>query len=47
MMQWNGQKFDIVSDWIGPNDPKMIRKMIEDSAQKYAKANNITPRTCS
>ena len=47
MMQWNGQKFDIVSDWIGPNDPQMIRKMIEDSADKFAKENNITPRACS
>jgi branched-chain amino acid transport system substrate-binding protein len=46
LMQWNGQKFDIVSDWIGPNDPAFIRKLIEDSAAKYAKENNITPRTC-
>ncbi|MDX2258825.1 MAG: ABC transporter substrate-binding protein [Hyphomicrobiaceae bacterium] len=46
MMQWNGQKFDIVSDWLGPNDPASIRKMIEDSAAKYAGENGITPRAC-
>jgi branched-chain amino acid transport system substrate-binding protein len=47
MMQWNGTKFDIVTkDWMGANDPKMIRKLIEDSAEKYAKENNITLRNC-
>jgi branched-chain amino acid transport system substrate-binding protein len=46
IMQWNGAKFDIVSDWIGPTDPPMIRKMIEESAAKYAKENSITPRSC-
>jgi branched-chain amino acid transport system substrate-binding protein len=46
MMQWNGTKFDIVSDWIGPNDPKAIRKTIEESAEKYAKENNLTVRNC-
>jgi len=46
MMQWNGTKFDIVSDWVGPNDPKFIRTMIEESATKYAAENKITPRTC-
>jgi branched-chain amino acid transport system substrate-binding protein len=47
MMQWNGTKFDIVSDWIGPNDPKFIRKLVEESAEKFAKENNVTPRKCS
>jgi branched-chain amino acid transport system substrate-binding protein len=47
MMQWNGKKFDIVSDWIPPTDPKFIRRMIEESAAKYAKEQNITPRKCS
>jgi branched-chain amino acid transport system substrate-binding protein len=47
MMQWNGKKFDIVSDWIPPTDPKFIRRMIEESAAKYAKEHNITPRKCS
>ena len=47
MMQWNGKKFEIVSDWIPPTDPKFIRQMIEESAAKYAKEQNITPRKCS
>ena len=47
MMQWDGSKFQIVSkDWMGANDPKMIRTLIEDSAEKYAKENNITLRDC-
>lgn len=47
MMQWDGKKFQIVTkDWIGPNDPKFIRSLIEESAAKYAKENNITPRNC-
>jgi branched-chain amino acid transport system substrate-binding protein len=28
-------------------DPAFIRKLIEESAAKYAAENNITPRTCS
>jgi len=46
MMQWNGKKFDIVSEWMPPTDPKFIREMIEESAAKYAKENNITPKKC-
>jgi branched-chain amino acid transport system substrate-binding protein len=47
MMQWDGTKFQIVTkDWTGANDPKFIRTLIEESAEKYAKENNITPRTC-
>jgi branched-chain amino acid transport system substrate-binding protein len=46
-MQWDGKKFQIVSkDWIAANDPKFIRKLIQDSAEKYAKENNITLRAC-
>jgi branched-chain amino acid transport system substrate-binding protein len=47
MMQWNGSKFDIIStDWVAPPDPAFIRKLIEESAAKYAAENNITPRKC-
>jgi branched-chain amino acid transport system substrate-binding protein len=46
MMQWDGKKFQMVSDWVPAPDPKFIRKLIEDSAQKYAKENNVTPRPC-
>ena len=47
MMQWDGAKFQLVTDWVGPPDPKLIRGLIEESAAKYAKENNVTPRTCS
>jgi branched-chain amino acid transport system substrate-binding protein len=47
MMQWDGNKFQIVSkDWVGPSDPKLVRTLIEDSAAKFAKENNVTPRSC-
>lgn len=47
MMQWDGAKFQIVSDWLPANDPASIRKMIEESASKYATENKITPKKCS
>jgi branched-chain amino acid transport system substrate-binding protein len=46
MMQWDGAKFQMVSDWLGAPDPAFIRKLIEESAAKYAAENNITPREC-
>ncbi|NJO55094.1 MAG: ABC transporter substrate-binding protein [Rhodospirillales bacterium] len=48
MMQWDGAKFQIVSnDWVAPPDPAFIRRLIEESAAKYAAENKVTPRTCS
>jgi len=47
MMQWDGKKFEILTDWVAAPDPKFIRKLIEDSAAKYATENRITPRPCS
>ena len=47
MMRWDGDKFQIVTkDWLGANDPKFIRKLIEESAEKYAKENNMPIRDC-
>jgi branched-chain amino acid transport system substrate-binding protein len=46
MMKWNGTKFEIVSDWMGASDPAFIRTLVEESADKFAKENNMTPRTC-
>ncbi len=43
---WDGNQWKVVTDWIAP-DKQMIRSMIEDSASKYAKEKNITPRDCS
>jgi branched-chain amino acid transport system substrate-binding protein len=47
MMQWDGKKFQMVSDWVPAPDQSFIRKLIEESATKYAGENNITPRSCS
>jgi len=44
---WDGNQWKVVTpDWIAP-DKQMIRGMIEESAAKYAKEKNITPRDCS
>jgi len=47
MMQWDGKKFEMLTDWVAAPDPKFIRKLIEDSAAKYATENKLTPRSCS
>jgi branched-chain amino acid transport system substrate-binding protein len=46
IMQWNGTKFDMVTDWMGPPDPAMIRNLVEQSAAKFAAENGITARQC-
>jgi len=46
MMQWDGKKFEMLTDWVAAPDPAFIRKLIEDSAAKYATENKITPRAC-
>ena len=45
VQQWDGKEWKIVSDWIDPMKD-VIRPMIEESAAKFAKENNITPRDC-
>ncbi len=44
--QWDGKKWNMVSDWISPMRD-VVRPMIEKAAAAYAKENNITPRDCS
>jgi branched-chain amino acid transport system substrate-binding protein len=46
VQQWDGEKWEFVSDWITPMKD-VVRPMIEDSAAKYAEENGITPRDCS
>ena len=46
IQQWDGQNWNIVSDWIEPMQD-VVRPMIEAAAAQYAEENNITPRDCS
>ena len=43
VQQWDGKKWAFITDWITPNQ-QLLRPMIEESAMKYAKEKNITPR---
>ncbi len=43
---WDGNQWKVVSGWIAP-DKDMIRSMIVESANKYAKEKGVTPRDCS
>ena len=45
IQQWDGNKWNIVSDWIKPFRD-VVWPMVKSSAAKYAAENNITPRTC-
>lgn len=42
--QWDGNKWNVVSDWIAP-DWKLLRPIIEKSSLAYAKEKNIKVRT--
>lgn len=46
LMQWDGKKFVKVKGFTGPYDPAFIRKLVEESAAKFAAENNITPKKC-
>jgi branched-chain amino acid transport system substrate-binding protein len=43
--QWDGTKWNVVSDWIAP-DWGLLRPIIEKAAQQYATEKGITPRAC-
>jgi branched-chain amino acid transport system substrate-binding protein len=45
-MQWDGKKWNVISDWI-QTDQSIVRPMIEASAAQYAKEKGIQPRDCS
>ena len=46
IQQWDGEKWNLVSDWIPPIR-EVVRPMVEAAAAAYAAENNITPRDCS
>jgi branched-chain amino acid transport system substrate-binding protein len=45
IQQWNGSKWNMVSNWISP-DMGVVRPLIEADAAKFAKENKIKPRDC-
>jgi branched-chain amino acid transport system substrate-binding protein len=45
-LQWDGTQWKVITDWITP-DRELVRAMVEESAAKYAKEKNITPRDCT
>ncbi len=45
IQQWDGSKWNMVSDWIPPIR-EVVRPLIEKAAAAYAKENGITPRSC-
>jgi branched-chain amino acid transport system substrate-binding protein len=45
IQQWDGEKWVMTGDVITPMKD-FVRKMIEESAAKYAKEKGITPRDC-
>ena len=44
--QWDGQKWNVISDWIQP-DWALLRPIIEKSSAGYAAEHGITPRNCT
>ncbi len=44
--QWDGKQWNIISDWVEA-DRELVRRMVEESAQVYAKEKGITLRDCS
>jgi branched-chain amino acid transport system substrate-binding protein len=44
--QWDGTKWNVVSDWIAP-DWTLLRPIIEKAAAQYATEKGITPRSCA
>jgi branched-chain amino acid transport system substrate-binding protein len=44
--QWDGGKWNVVSDWIAP-DWALLRPIIEKSSAQYAAEQGITPRDCA
>lgn len=45
IQQWDGAKWKIVSKFYEP-DRDVLNPLIMEDAEKYAKENNITPRSC-
>ena len=45
IIQWDGAKFNIVSDWY-QSDKSFVDPLVKEHAVRYASEKKITPRTC-
>jgi branched-chain amino acid transport system substrate-binding protein len=45
IVQWDGAKFKVASDWYQA-DKSMVDPLVKEAAAKYAKEKNITPVNC-
>jgi len=45
IVQWDGSKWNIVSDWYQA-DKSMVDPLVKEYAEKYSKEKNIKPRSC-
>ena len=46
LMQWDGKKFNTVRPFTVSLDTPFIRKILEESAAKFAEENKIVPKKC-
>ena len=44
--QWDGKKWNVISDWYTADDT-LLAPMVKETAAKYAAEKKITPRDCS
>src|SRR5690606_22151432 len=45
IVQWDGNKFEVVSDWY-QSDKKFVDLLVKEMSAKYAAEKKITPRNC-
>ncbi|MCJ9711726.1 ABC transporter permease, partial [Bordetella hinzii] len=45
IVQWDGKKFNVVSDWYQA-DKALVDPLVKEGAAKYAQEKKITPRKC-
>jgi branched-chain amino acid transport system substrate-binding protein len=46
LQQWDGKQWKIISDFYTA-DESLLSPMVKETASKYAKEKNITPRDCA
>ena len=44
--QWDGSTFKVVSDWYQA-DKAVLDPLVKETAARFAKEKNITPRKCN